>query len=421
MLRHLASLLLSVPLVAQATFSHYVLTEPAPGVPAEVYAVDPATGAAVLEVSLTISGEPLAIVHDGFDGDLVVALDGGAGQSLILRLHDLQGSWAVLPMGTVPGRVCELAVALGELIVAVEGANGGFWRMPRRGGTAVLEASVPNLTAMMAFSPDTGPLALARSGVPSSPTPFSGTALYELVTGYYPFPMTNFSDPLNRTIVGLVDLPTALPRQLLAFDDGSFALYTSFGPGLTALSISQQNGNVAMHPQGPYGTDAMVLGGSPPVLSTIDPWGQTISAVSLALPGTPVDFAYGLSRSARSLRFGAPCGSPVVFQSWTGVPQLGSTLTTAGSNEVHAPYLLVAGLDDYDFGQLPAALPGGCSLQVRPDLVQFLPTGASGFSTFALTIPSSVTLVGTVVFTQWLRYDPAGLSSSSTAAHWIGN
>jgi len=422
MLRHLATLLLPVSLVAQATHPHYVLTEPAPGAPAEVYSVDPLSGSAQLELTMNVTWQPLAIAHDPFDGDLFVALDDGLGQSQVFRLHEVFGAWAPIALAGVPGRVCDLDVASGELILAVEGPNGGLFRMPRRGGVPTFQESVPNLSAMMAFAPETSLLALARTGVPSSPTPFYGTAMYDLLNGTFPFPMTNFSDPQNRTIVGLVDLPTALPRQLLAFDDGSFALYTSFGaPVLQPIAASQAGGNVAMHAQGPYASEVLVLGGSPPVLSTLDPWGQTLSTVSLALPGTPVDFASGLSRSARSLRFGTPCGPLTVLQTWSGVPQLGGTLTVSGTNAPNAPLLMVAGLDDYDFGQLPAALPGGCALDVRPDLVAFLPSGASGFSSFALAIPQTPSLVGTVVFTQWLRYDVAGLSTSSTFAHWIGN
>ena len=416
MIRHLAGLLLTTSVVAQSTFAHYVLVEPAPGAPAEVHAVDPTSGAVQGVHTMGNGWEPLAIAHDPFDGDLFVALDDGAGQTRITRLHDVVGSWVPFPMGSVPRRAGDLAVCFGALFVAVEGQAGGLHRLPRRGGPATLEQSVPGLSAMMSFSPETSTLALARSGAPGTPTPFSGTAMYDVNLGYYPFPMTSFSDPLNRTIVGIVDLPTALPRQLLAFDDGSFALYTSFAtPALTPLATSQ-TGNAALHPSGPYAVDAMVLGGSPPRLSVLDPWAATLTPVSVALPGRPVDFAPGLSRSAGALSFGASCGPVLLGISYAGAPQRGSSMSINLPSAPSMPLLLALGLDDFDGGALPAPLPGGCALEVRPDVVLLLPAGA----TWSLAIPANPTLVGTVVFSQLLLYDPAGMSTTQARAHRIG-
>jgi hypothetical protein len=82
--------------------------------------------------------------------------------------------------------------------------------------------------------------------------------------------------------------------------------------------------------------------------------------------------------------------------------------------------LFIAGLDDVGLGLLPAALPGGCPLEIAPDLVQLEITPNSGRAWRSIPIPPLPSLVDTIVHTQWAHYDPMGISTSNTFANWIG-
>ena len=427
MVRLLASAVFACAAAAQATFPHVVLTDlGGPGARAQLVAVDAVSGAATALPGFASDAlRPLAVALDPYDGDLLVALDAGLGQSRIVRLVDLGSAFAELPIANVPGPVVQLQVAGNRLFAAVDGPGGGVYRMPRRGGAASPALAWPDLTAMQFFIPSADFAVLAWTGRPGTAQPDSGTGVYDFVGGAFTLGPFSFPNPTGRATTGVVDLPTAIPRQVLAFDDGTFALFAGLlgtppMPIATSLPIPA-GGAVAMHAAGGYSIVPFVLGGAPyPFLYSVDAFSGAVTLASAALPGAPIDFAFALDGDAHSLGLAEPCGTAMLGHSWTGAPQLGTTLTSTVVGPANSLVLLAGGLDDFAFGALPATLPGGCALDVAPEVVLAFVTTASGVANHLLPIPATPSLLGTAVFLQWVGYDPAGLSTSAAAVHWIG-
>jgi hypothetical protein len=428
MIRAATVVLLASAVAAQpATFPHLVLTDVGPGTPASALVeVDPQSGS-VLPLGGFSSDAlaPLAVAFDPYDGDVLVALDGGAAQSVIVRLDDVGGSWAEFPVAVVPGRVVDLVVSGDDLLAAVDAANGGVYRMPRRGGAATLAVAQPNLTAMQGFPFGGTAIVLAWTGRPGTAVPDSGTGIYDLGAGAFAIGPFSFPNPTGLEITGVVDLPTAVPRQVLSFADGSFAMFAGLiGPGLqpiVAVPAIPPGGAAALHTGGMYSVEPIGLGGAAfPMLYSVDPFSGAVAARSAALPGAPVDFAWGIETSAHSLGRGVACGPEVLGHSWSGVPQLGTTLTSTVQGPANQPVLLAAGLDDFALGQLPAPLPGGCLVEVAPDVLLLFVTNGGGIANQTLSIPATASFVGTVVHTQWVHLGALGFSLSSSAAHWVG-
>lgn len=427
MLRAFVPLVLACAGAAQTTFPHVVLTELPGGAPrAQLVAVDPATGApTALGGFASDALLPLAVAFDPYDRDLLVALATGAGQSAIVRLDAVGSAFAEFPIATVPGPVVDLTVLGGDLLIAVDAPGGGLYRVPRRGGAPALALAWPNLTALQAYGPAGSVVMLAWTGRPGTAQPLSGTGLYDVAAGAFVFGPDAFPNPTGRATTGVVDLPTAIPRQVLAFDDGTFALFAGLiGPGLMPIATTPPvppGGAVAMHSAGAFSFIPMGLGGAAhPFLYELDPFTGAVVPRSAALPGVPVDFAPGLDRAAISHGYGAACGPVALAHSWSGLPQLGTTLVDAVQGPPNALVLLAGGLDDFAFGLLPAPLPGGCPLEVLPDVVLAFVTSPAGFASQVISIPATPSLVGTTAFLQWVHYDPAGLSTSAAAAHRVG-
>ena len=220
-------------------------------------------------------------------------------------------------------------------------------------------------------------------------------------------------------------MPTAVPRQLLTFGDGSFAMFSGFlNPPVQPLSIGPglAGGATALHSRDPYAADVIAIGDvAYPFLYSVDPWGGPQVQLSQALPGSPIDFDFTVGSAAFSLQRGQACGGESLHQYTAGSPaQLGGTLSVYVQAAVGLPVLFVAGLDDFGLGALPTALPGGCSLEIAPDLVllEFVPNG--GVVVEAIPVPPLPSLIGTIVHTQWAHYDPLGISVSNAYAHWLG-
>ena len=414
-------------LLGQApTLPHYVLTATAGGAGCEVVEVDPVIGTSTpIGPFPSDLLAPLAMTQDPYNGDLLVALDLGGTASSIIRLHRFFGTYVEYPMGSVPGRVVDLTVLDDTLLVAADASNGGLYTMPRRGGSSSLIHTQPNLTAMNPIGPSYGAVVLAWTGRAGTPALDSGVAVYDYTQGTFWFGQSYFPNPNNREITGVLDLPTAIPRQLLAFDDGTMGLFVlgALAPQpVPSPMVLPPGATTALHPRGPYSAEGVVLGNAAhPYLFVVDPWSGSTLGLAVALPGDPVDFAYGIERAAHSLLRGQPCGSHLLLQNYTSTAQLGGTLEATLDATPALPVLFVASLEDFGGGLLPAALPLGCSLEVMPDVVtlEFVPT--SGTATKAIPVPNSPALFGTVVHTQWAHYATTGISVSRAMANWIGN
>lgn len=415
-------------LVGQApTLDHFVLTALAGSPAAQVVAVDPILGTSTPVGPFPSDNlAPLAMTQDPYDGDLLVALDQGGGFSKIIRLNRFAGAYIEYQMAMVPGRVVDLGVTAEALLIAVDSNTGGLYTMPRRGGSVLLAYTQPNLTAMNLVGQGYQAVVLAWTGRPGTPAIDSGVGVYDLTTSAFWFGPFTFANPNGLEITGVLDLPTAIPRQLLTFDDGTMALYVGIGgPGMQPLPFSPAlpaGATTAMHSRGPYSVEAVVLGNAAyPNLYVVDPWSAATLGLSVALPGDPVDFAYGAERAAHSLLRGQGCGPVPLTQGISSLAELGGTLALDLDASPSLPVLFVAGLDDFGAGALPALLPGGCSLEVTPDVVtlEFVP--ASGTVTKSIPVPASPSLFGTIVHTQWAHYAATGMSVSSAWANWVGN
>ena len=407
------------------TLPHFVLTELLGSPAAQVLELDPLTGAYQPIIGFPSDNlPPLAMAQDPIDGDLLVALWEAVGNSRVVRLHRFAGAYVEVPVVTVPGRVVDLAVVLESVLIAVDAANGGVYRAPRRGGAATLVLPQPNLTAMNAFDYDG--LALAWTGRPGTPALDSGVGVMSATQLQWWFGPFLFANPGGREITGVLDMPTGVPRQLLTFDDGTMELFSGFvippGQPLVFVPPLPVGATTALHFLGSYSLPVAALGnGAYPFLYTVDPWSTAVTQVSQALPGSPLDFAYGVSASAHAIPYGVACGAEVLQQTVPATAQLGGAMVVAVNGAPNLAVLFAAGLDDFALGQLPATLPGGCVLEVSPDVVLLEVTSPSGGATKTINVPALPALLGTVVHTQWAHYDPAGISVSRAIANWIGS
>jgi hypothetical protein len=296
--------------------------------------------------------------------------------------------------------------------------------MPRRGGPASIVVAQANVTALQGFGPYGNIVMLAWTGRPGTAAVDSGVAFVDPTTGATLFGPLTFSNPTGLEVTGAFDLPTGVPRQLLSFADGTFALFAGLiGPPQPVVTspVIPPGGAVAMRQIGGNGQAPMMLGGaSYPHLYDVDPWLGFVTPRSVALPGSPVDFASGLEQGPQGLQFGQRCGATALFGSWSGIPQPGNTftITVLGPPNDHA--VLVIGLTDFAFGAFPFALPGGCPLEVSPDAVVLHLLGTSGNSGQSIAVPPGPAFLGVRLFNQWLHLDAAGISVSEGAVLRIG-
>ncbi len=415
-------------LVGQSqTQPHFVLIALAGNPAAQVVQVDPVLGTSQsIGAFPSDSLAPLAMVQDPYDGDLLVALDQTGGMSHIVRLHRFSGTYLEFSMAFVPGHVADLVISEDTLLIAVDDAAGGVYTAPRRGGAATLALPQANLTAMNAFGQGLATLALAWTGRPGTSVLDSGVGIYNVPQSIFYFGPFSFGNPGNVEITGVMDMVTAVPRQVLSFDDGSFAVFSGFTtPALQSVPVIPalpSGAATAFHARGPYSFDGVAIGNAAyPFLYSIDPWSGALSQLSMALPGSPVDFSLGLDLAAHSLPRGQECGAQSL-QQWSASPaQLGGTLSVQVHAAVGLPVLFIAGLDDFALTTLPAVLPGGCFLEVVPDVLLLEFASLAGVVVETIPVPALPALIGTIVHTQWAHYDPSGLSTSNAYAHWIGN
>lgn len=423
-MRRCAFLTLATVVVAQTpTFPHLVLVAHPSGNPAaEVLEVDTVAGSfASLGRWPADVLPPLAIAVDPFDRHLLVAVNLGGNMSRIVRLERTPTGLVQYAMLDVPGAVSSMHVNGEKLVVASDGSQ-GLWNAPRRGGNAQLTLAQANLTAMHEYGPNSAPVLIAWTGRPATGATTSGTAVVDSDTGLFYLGPNTFPNPTGLLLTGAVDLPTGVPRQLLAFADGSFSLFTpSVGaPQVVNTSIAVPTGGaVAMLP-GPLTTGfPTVLGGTAlPRLYSIDPFSGTVTFLSPVLPGSPIDFCGGGASGAQGLQFSNRCGPTTLFQGWTGLEQPGSTFAMTVQGPPSGFAVLTIGLRDTP--ALPVILPGGCHLDVAPDAVMFHLLDTIGNGSQSLTVPPGQGLLGLILYSQWLNAGSAGISVSGAVAHQIG-
>lgn len=365
---------------------------------------------------------PQAVVIDPYDRALCVALDLGAAGSRLVRLDRSLGQFVEHPLATLPGPVTGLMIAGENLYAAVDAPQGGIYRLPRRGGSAAPTVVMPNVTAMHGYGPGQAVAAVAWTGRPGTAQPLSGAAVIDVDTGQvYQGPLA-FANPSGLAITGIADLWTGVPRHVLSFADGTFALVVNLQGPVTPVAVPPvpAGGAVALLHASYVGGDPLALGGSAfPYLYSVDAFGMQIGALSPALPGDPISFESGPTLGAYSTGYGSACGASAMTQSTGGLPQPGNVLTIANQGPANTAVVLVASLDDFAGGALPFPLPGGCSLELSPDATLVLVGGTNGYVAHNLAIPAGPGLLGTILFSQWIALDGT-FSTSATLAHWIG-
>lgn len=427
-MRLLLGLLLPAALVAQSpSLPHVVFTRlPGANPVAQLVEVHATTGAVqTLGRFPSDSLPPLAVAFDIHDGAILVAVDQGGGVSRLVRLVRSGAGFTEHRLAVVSGRAVGLVVQHDELLVGVDAPGGGIYRVDRRAASVPVQVMAqPNLTALHGLG-QTGTLVMvAWTGRPGTAAPDSGTGMFEYGSGQFWFGPDTFPNPSGAEITGVVDLPTGVPRQFLSFDSGAFALFAGLiGPVATPVPTTPAipvGGAAAMHPAGPYSFSPWAVGGAPyPYLYQIDAWAGTVAVKSAALPGSPVDFAFGLETGS-SLNFGAPCGPTAISLLWRGLPRLGWVLDLTVGGPANAWVFLVGGFDDFAGGALPAVLPGGCRLEVSPEALLLEQLNGAGAATRSLSIPVAQWLFGSPLFFQCAHLDPVGFSTSNSNVHWIG-
>jgi hypothetical protein len=408
----------------QPSRAHQVLVQmPGTDPVSRVVAVDAQSGAVALRGRF--DGDtlpPLAIALDPYDGDTLVAVDTGAGSSRILRIAgDPSGGSQIL--AEVPGKVVDLVVQGDSLAIAVDDQEGGVFRMGRRGGEATRVFAHPNVTAIAGFALDQTAMLVAWSARPGTPVNDTAVAMIDGVSGAFLYGPLQLSNPANREITGIVDLPTGVPCELVSWSDGRFSTVLGGGIVVSTLSVVPQpppGGAVAMRLLNDGVLGAFVLGGAAmPFLYAVDVFGGTATLRSTALPGTPVDFAYGLTLAAHTEMFGSPCGAPALTAEVTGSAQPGNAITfQAGGAVPGSALFLCAGASDTG-GFLPLSLPflAGCLLHVTPDIAVMRAANATGNAQQPFAVPFSAMLIGQRLFAQWLA---PGLGASPAAAVQVG-
>lgn len=354
---------------------------------------------------------PLAIVADPLDGTFLVALNTGT-QTQVMRRR-WQPNHTETLVGFVPGQAVELLIdRFGDVVVAVGGSSGGLHRLPRQGGAPTLIKNQPNIGAAGA------PASLhwnALIGISGTVTPATDPAIgdLDLDGGTWSWGPTTFVGFQPRGITGVIDLFTAVPRQVLAHADGSLSVHDfSLGPNpiiATVVPALPVGGIAAMkaHPA----QIGLVLGGpSNPNIYAFDPLNAltgsiTLNVIAGPLLGTPIDYAVVPLPGASVQTFGRPCGLAAELRIGTA-PGPGPTIGNAnfGISLRQAlpalPAWLVLGFDETSF-----PMPTGCRLHVTLDAVGARWTDANGDATLPVPLPNDPGLVGVRFFGQWLQAD----------------
>jgi hypothetical protein len=273
----------------------------------------------------------------------------------------------------------------------------------------------PFVTAMGTWQQLAWGAILGLSGTASAPAVDAGQAELDFASGQFQAPPTFFPGFTPLGITGLVDLPTAVPRQVFAHDDGSFSLFSAYIAGnptpLSSSPVLPPGGAAAMK-TGPNGPTLVLGGQALPMLHTFDPvtalgGSLALTVVAGPLPGDPVDYAAVPGAGAEVLQFAPACGSAAELRiHGNGLPQAGNGAFAIGLAQglPVQPSLLAIG-----FAELPGVpLPNGCLVRVLPAAMAFRVTDAQGNAAAALPVPPAPGLLGLLLLAQWFQ-DDAGL------------
>ena len=381
---------------------------------------------------------PLAVTLDPVNGDPILAVVAGSA-SQIIRL-ELAGLTVVREqtLAFVSGSCSQLGIGPNsDLLVLVDGPNGGLLRVPRRGGTPLLMLSLPRASAMMLAGGQV--LTIAQSGAAGPPVVDPTVQTVDPVTGAVLFGPSNLSGFTPRQIEGVVDLVTALPRVALALSNGSLAIHTLGFPGnpgttmpLNVTPALPPGGTIALKAR-ELGTTVTALGNATnPFLNQTVAFGgtpPTWNSIAGPLPGNPVDFEIQYDDTARLIPYGADCGMPqptFVFAATGGRPSLGNAafaVGMAGGFPVAARVCSPSGQSERTaFGSpLPLPLPGGCSLLASPDLALPNFTDATGTARQPAPVPPIAALLGVTVFGQFFQAQGPLVATSQGFALQLGS
>jgi hypothetical protein len=427
----LTACMLSSLLGAQIAPGNAVVAAQTAGNPATVLlAVDLATGTYnVLPRFPADAMAPLAIAFDRVDGELVLALDAGAGVSRLFRYTLPNGVLAAeRVLGDVPGHVTDLAFAHDQLLAAVDGPQGGIYQLPRWGGAVSLFLSLPFLSVLRTDDPNATIATVVWSGSQGPPATDPGAGLLRLDTGTFMFGPTSFVNYAHPDLTGAMTLPFPQPRLVLSHADGAMAYEQMLlGGGGQPVAIpvtpTMPAGSAnAMRVAAPLYRQPLLLGGIAfPNLWTFDPMAAapTMAQVAGPLPGDPIDFDIAPPADALFVPFGVPCaGMSLTAQ---GSPLLGATFQIELANGTpNAVALFLVSFTDQLGGLLPLTLPSGCLLYGNPSVVLWDATDGIGHAVQPLTVPMQPSLVGLHLFAQWLQAPGLPFDTSSAVAIQIG-
>ncbi|MHC5065650.1 MAG: hypothetical protein ACYTG5_16930 [Planctomycetota bacterium] len=360
---------------------------------------------------------PQAIAWDPITDDAILALDILGIGSRLLRL-DFVGSQVVRAkqLALLPGAVRSLEVGYqGDVYAAVQGLQGGIYRIPRNAGPAESVRPMPGSLIMQ--NPHQLSVAWVVHG---SPAQLEMIELSDGQTLQGPFEIPGLN---AAEITGFGDLPTGAIRQVISDDQGRIYLF-EFLSELREIALSPPlpaGGSVALRMQA-HASPVILGGAADPHLRVLDWWTGDLLTIAGPLPGDPVDFAFLPEEFPRVDRFGEICaetGSGLII--WSSEPSLGNSifrLATRGG-AANAPAWLLLGLssEDYLGFSLPFQLPGSpCSLLVSPDLHFARQTDSTGFAVATLSIPDEPALAGFTFFAQWIQAVPGGVGASEALA-----
>jgi len=403
---------------AQPAPDHLVVVTALPGSTAtQLLDVDPVTGSQTPLGGFPLDTlPPIAVTFDRIAGDLVVAVQDN-GFARIVRLRYSGTTLAEQrELATISEPVVDLGMDVnGDILAGADGPTGGVFLVPRMGGLATRVIAISNVSSLYAT-----PLSV---GVAAREIPGGQPELVEFYPGggFTGIANSVSNVPSGTRLTGAYEMGTALVRHGMADTLGNAWMIEGYG-NVFATATLPPGGTAEIIPYPGPGWTAMILGGAAaPNLSAFDATSAgPPTLIAGPLPGDPVDVTATLPATPRLEWFGTSC-PPSIGWTWSGYPQLGSTMTLGIMAALPStPVVLAFGLSDSSWGSwtLPLALPGGCQLLVSGDALFVTATDSVGYASLTFSIPGQPSLAGTLLFGQWVQANgPTYLATPAFAAH----